>query len=67
MNSIDKLKELDIEGLKAALTSSREEQFRLRFKKSRGDLNQTHLLKQVKTKIAQIKTLITQKEEVKNV
>ena len=57
MNSIDKLKELDLEGLKAALTSTREEQFRLRFKKSRGDWNQTHLLKQVKTKIAQIKSI----------
>jgi ribosomal protein L29 len=67
MKAIDKLKELDLEGLKAALVSSREEQFRLRFKRSRGDLQQVHLLKQVKTKIAQIKTLITQKEEVKNV
>jgi ribosomal protein L29 len=67
MKAIDKLKELDLEGLKAALLASREEQFRLRFKRSRGDLQQVHLLKQVKTKIAQIKTLITQKEEVKNV
>jgi|LauGreDrversion4_2_1035121.scaffolds.fasta_scaffold20837_11 large subunit ribosomal protein L29 len=67
MNSINKLKELDLEGLKTALVSSREEQFRLRFKKSRGDLNQTHLLKSVKTVIAQIKTLISQKEEVNNV
>jgi large subunit ribosomal protein L29 len=64
MKSIDTLKDLDLEGLKAALVAAREEQFKLRFKKSRGDLQQTHLLKQVKTKIAQIKTLITQKEEV---
>jgi large subunit ribosomal protein L29 len=64
MKSIDTLKNLDLEGLKAALVAAREEQFKLRFKKSRGDLQQTHLLKQVKTKIAQIKTLITQKEEV---
>ncbi|NBX85239.1 MAG: 50S ribosomal protein L29 [Gammaproteobacteria bacterium] len=64
MKSIDTLKDLDLEGLKAALVAAREEQFKLRFKKSRGDLQQTHLLKQVKIKIAQIKTLITQKEEV---
>ena len=67
MKAIEKLKELDLEGLNAALLAAREEQFRLRFKRSRGDLNQVHLLGQVKTKIAQIKTLITQKEEVKNV
>lgn len=64
MKSIDTLKNLDLEGLKAALVAAREEQFKLRFKKSRGDLQQTHLLKAVKTRIAQIKTLITQKEEV---
>jgi large subunit ribosomal protein L29 len=64
MKSIDKIKDLNLEGLSSELVSAREEQFRLRFKKSRGDLNQTHLLKQVKKKIAQIKTLITQREEV---
>jgi large subunit ribosomal protein L29 len=64
MKSIDKIKDLNLEGLTSELVSAREEQFRLRFKKSRGDLNQTHLLKQVKKKIAQIKTLITQREEV---
>jgi len=67
MNSIDNLKDLDLDGLKTALVASREEQFRLRFKKSRGDLSKTHLLKDVKTKIAQIKTLMKQKEEVQNV
>ena len=64
MKTIDKLKELNLDELKAALANTREEQFKLRFKKSRGDLPQTHLMKQIKTKIAQIKTLITQKEEV---
>ena len=64
MKSIDKIKDLNLEGLNSELVSTREEQFRLRFKKSRGDLNQTHLLKQTKKKIAQIKTLITQREEV---
>lgn len=64
MKTIDKIKELNLVDLKEALTSAREEQFKLRFKKSRGDLPQTHLMNQVKIKIAQIKTLITQKEEV---
>jgi len=63
MKAIEKLRELDVDGLKAELLTAREEQFRLRFKKSRGDLKETHLLNQVKTKIAQIKTLITEKSE----
>lgn len=66
MKSIAKLRDLDVKGLEAELLSAREEQFRLRFKKSRGDLNQSHLLSAVKTKIAQIKTLITEKNEVEN-
>ena len=32
MNSIDNLKDLDLDGLKTALVASREEQFRLRSK-----------------------------------
>ncbi len=64
MKAKSNLRELTVDALQAELLSAREEQFRLRFKKSRGDLNQTHLLKAVKTKIAQIKTLITEKNEV---
>ena len=63
MKTIEEMKQLNLEDLKIALHSAREEQFKLRFKKSRGDLSQTHLFKQVKIRIAQIKTLITQKEE----
>ena len=66
MKTINQLKDLGLEDLKTALNSSREEQFKLRFKKSRGDLKQTHLLRQVKVKIAQVKTLMTQKKEVSN-
>jgi len=64
MKNIDEIKQLDLDNLKIVLQSCREEQFKLRFKKSRGDLKQTHLLNRVKLKIAQIKTLITQKQEV---
>lgn len=63
MKAIENLRQLDVDALQAELLAAREEQFRLRFKKSRGDLKETHLLNQVKTKIAQIKTLITQKSE----
>jgi large subunit ribosomal protein L29 len=66
MKTINQLKDLGLEDLKTTLNSSREEQFKLRFKKSRGDLKQTHLLRQVKVKIAQVKTLMTQKKEVSN-
>jgi len=66
MKTIDTIKDLNLDELNDALAKTREEQFKLRFKKSRGDLSQTHLLRQAKVKVAQIKTLITQKEEVKN-
>ena len=66
MKSISNLRDLDLSALEAELLSARQEQFRLRFKKSRGDLNQSHLLNAVKIKIAQIKTLITEKSGVKN-
>lgn len=66
MKTINQLKDLGLEDLKTTLNSSREEQFKLRFKKSRGDLKQTHLLRQVKVKIAQVKTLMMQKKEVSN-
>lgn len=63
MKTFDTVKDLNLDELRNALSSTREEQFKLRFKKSRGDLKQTHLLRKAKIKVAQILTLISQKKE----
>jgi len=63
MKTFDTVKDLNLDELRTALSSTREEQFKLRFKKSRGDLKQTHLLRKAKIKVAQILTLISQKKE----
>lgn len=50
-----------VDELKAELLSLREDQFKLRIKKSTGQLGQTHLLKDNKKSIARVKTILTQK------
>lgn len=55
------LREKSIDELKAELIKLREDQFKLRIRKSTGQLGQTHLLKENKKTIARVKTLLTQK------
>lgn len=55
------LREKSVEELNQELLGLRKEQFNLRLKKSTGQLNQSHLLAQVKKDIARIKTVLTQK------
>jgi len=55
------LREKSVEELNQELLGLRKEQFNLRLKKSTGQLNQAHLLNQVKKDIARIKTVLTQK------
>lgn len=50
------------EELQAELLSQLEEQFRLRMQRATGQLEQTHLMKQVRRNIARIKTVLGQKE-----
>lgn len=47
--------------LKQDLLSLLKEQFNLRLRKTTGQLNQSHLLRQTKRDIARIKTVLTQK------
>jgi len=55
------LKGRTVDELQAELIKQRAEQFKLRMQKTTGQLNQTHLLRQVRKDIARIKTVLTQK------
>ncbi len=55
------LNEKTVEELNQELLSQLEEQFKLRMQKSTGQLNQTHLMKQLRRDIARIKTVLRQK------
>lgn len=55
------LREKSVEELNAQLVDLLKEQFNLRLRKSTGQLNQSHLLRQARRDIARVKTLLTQK------
>jgi len=57
----NELREKSISELNQELLGLLKEQFNLRLRKSTGQLNQSHLLRQTKRDIARIKTVITQK------
>ena len=61
MSSIKEFKSKSIDELKVELIKLREDQFKLRMRKSTGQLGQVHLLKGNKKSIARIKTLMTEK------
>lgn len=50
-----------VEELNQELLGLLREQFNLRMQAATGQLNQTHLLKQVRRNIARVKTVINQK------
>ncbi|MDU2307475.1 MAG: 50S ribosomal protein L29, partial [Klebsiella sp.] len=50
-----------VEELNAELLNLLREQFNLRMQAASGQLQQTHLLKQVRRDVARVKTLLTQK------
>ncbi len=60
MNATE-LREKSVEELKQELLAQLKEQFELRMKQTTGQLNQTHLLRQVRRNIARIKTVLNQK------
>jgi len=55
------LKSKSTEELNQDLLGLLKEQFNLRLRKSTGQLNQSHLLRQARRDIARIKTVLTQK------
>lgn len=57
------LRNKQISELKDELFSLLREQFNLRMQKGVGQLTQTHLLRNVKKRIACVKTILNEKEE----
>jgi len=55
------LRDKSAEELNNELLKLLKEQFNLRMRLSTGQLNQSHLLKQVRRNIARVKTVLTQK------
>ncbi|EKE83636.1 50S ribosomal protein L29 [Idiomarina xiamenensis] len=55
------LKEKSVEQLQEELLGLRREQFNLRMQAATGQLNQTHMMKQVRRDIARVKTILNQK------
>jgi large subunit ribosomal protein L29 len=55
------LREKSSEELQQQLLDLLRDQFNLRMQKSTGQLNQTHLLTQVRKDIARVKTVLNQK------
>jgi len=58
---ISELKSKTHTELNQELTNLLKEQFNLRMRKATGQLNQTHLLKQVRRNIARVKTVLNEK------
>ncbi|TNC79581.1 MAG: 50S ribosomal protein L29 [Oleiphilus sp.] len=55
------LREKSVDELNQEMLGLLKEQFNLRLRKASGQLNQSHLLTQVRKDIARIKTVLTQK------
>jgi large subunit ribosomal protein L29 len=58
------LREKSVEELNTELLNLLREQFNLRMQTASGQLQQTHLLKQVRRNVARVKTLLTEKAGV---
>ncbi|AAV82748.1 50S ribosomal protein L29 [Idiomarina loihiensis] len=55
------LKDKTVEQLQEELLGLRREQFNLRMQAATGQLNQTHMMKQVRRDIARVKTILNEK------
>lgn len=55
------LREKSVEELNTELLNLLREQFNLRMQSAGGQLQQSHLLKQVRRNVARVKTLLTEK------
>ena len=66
MKSTEYLKSLrdkDAVALKEELNALRREQFNLRMQASMGQMNQSHLTRDARKKVARVKTLLNQKSK----
>lgn len=57
------LREKDAAGLKEELGALRREQFNLRIQASMGQMNQPHLVRDARKKVARVMTLLNQKSK----
>jgi large subunit ribosomal protein L29 len=55
------LRSKDVAGLKAELQALRQEQFNLRMQATMGQMNQSHLTRDARKKVARVQTLLNQK------
>ena len=55
------LREKSVDELNQQLVDLLKEQFNLRLRKTTGQLNQSHLVRQVRRDIARVKTLLNEK------
>ncbi|QCI19030.1 50S ribosomal protein L29 [Buchnera aphidicola] len=65
MKNLSKLREKNLKDLNIELLELLREQFNLRMQCASGKLKQSHLLKKVRRDIAQVKTILTEKEYIK--
>ena len=60
------LREKSVDELNEELLALLREQFNLRMQKASGEMANTHLYKKVRTNIARVKTILTQKSRESN-
>lgn len=60
---VKSLRSKDAVGLKAELVALRQEQFNLRMQASMGQMNQSHLTRDARKKVARVQTLLNQKSK----
>lgn len=63
MKAINELREMSVDDLNKEVIDMRRKQLSYRLKKASGALEKTHVQKQARRYIAQIKTIITEKCE----
>ena len=61
-NDLQDLRKKDVKSLESLLLETREMQFKNRMKHKTGQLNESHLITIDRKKIAQIKTIISEKK-----
>lgn len=65
MSELIEYRKKSCQNLNIELSQLLREQFNLRMQSASGKLKQSHLLRKVRKKIAQVKTLLTEKEKIK--
>lgn len=58
---INEMREKSVEELNTLLLDRLHDQFKFRVQKATGQLQKTHLVKQVRRDVARVKTLLTEK------